>query len=49
MHREEDFAADDRPRDYSRYLNMSKEELDNEIARLEKEHEKSKQKELKTI
>lgn len=32
---EERFFADDRPRDYTEYINMSKAERDAEIARLE--------------
>lgn len=37
-------AADDRPIDYSFYLNMSQEELDAEIERLEAEARKERDK-----
>lgn len=49
----EEYFKDDRPRDYSRYLKMTQEELDAEIAKLEEEERQKrnhlKMKELKTV
>lgn len=42
----EKYFADDRPIDYSRYLKMTQEELDAEIAKLEEE-ERQKRNHLK--
>lgn len=48
----EEYFEDDRPRDYSRYLKMTQEELDAEITKLEEERQKRnhlKMKELKAV